>query len=95
MSREIITINDRFTLAKGVDLVVGPFIQLYDKEMQDDPSGEGIVLSWDCYMSTNYLGVNLKADATEADVMKLIRQYIESEGYTFPNPLPEGKTIQP
>lgn len=47
MSRKTIYQDDRFTVVGGVDHMLGEFLQVFDKEMQDEtPEGEGLILDW-------------------------------------------------
>ncbi len=76
MSRVTLFQNDRLTLIGGVDHMLGKFLQLYDKEMQDEtPEGEGLIFDWSqgFGMTTNYTGINVnEANSFE----EAIEQYI-------------------
>jgi hypothetical protein len=37
----------RYTACYGVDHELGRFLQIYDSEFEDDPSGEGLILDFD------------------------------------------------
>jgi hypothetical protein len=60
MSRNITYQDQRLTVVTGVDQVLGNFIQLYDKDMQNEtPEGEGLVFDWSqgFGIETNYTGI--------------------------------------
>ena len=47
MSRKTIYQDSRITVVEGVDHMLGKFLQIFDKEMEDEtPEGEGLVLDW-------------------------------------------------
>ena len=47
MSRKTVYQDNRLTVVRGIDHVLGEFFQIFDKEMENEtPEGEGIVLDW-------------------------------------------------
>jgi hypothetical protein len=47
MSRKITYHDNRLTVVKGNDHIVGKFIQMYDRNMENKTSeGEGLVFDW-------------------------------------------------
>jgi hypothetical protein len=47
MSRHTIYWDERFSVVAGNDHVLGLFVQLFDKEVeQETPEGEGLVFDW-------------------------------------------------
>lgn len=47
MSRKTDYQDSRLTLVSGVDHMLGDFIQLFDKDMENEtPEGEGLVFDW-------------------------------------------------
>jgi hypothetical protein len=47
MSRHTIYWDERFSVVAGTDHVLGLFVQLFDKEMeQETPEGEGLMFDW-------------------------------------------------
>ncbi len=60
MSRIVEYQDERLTLVKGDDHVVGKFLQLFDKSMENEtPEGEGLVLDWSELfgLDVNYTGI--------------------------------------
>ncbi len=90
MSRHTLYQDDRLTLIGGVDHMLGGFLQLYDKEMQNEtPEGEGLVFDWSqgFGMETNYTGINVN-DVNSIE--EVIEQYIneindDSNNFLFKN----------
>ena len=77
MSRQTFYEDDRLTVVKGVDHMLGDFIQMYDNHITDDPSGEGIVLDW----SKEYgYEANLTGLPKTEDPMEIVQQYIAEHG---------------
>ena len=69
--------DKRFTVVSGLDHMLGNFIQLYDKELEDEtPEGEGLVLDWSegFGISSNYTGSPVNNNAQ--DVMLVVGNYI-------------------
>jgi hypothetical protein len=59
MSRTTMYQDARLTVAKGYDVAVGKFIQIFDNEMiNETPEGEGLVLDWSegFQFEVNYTG---------------------------------------
>ena len=59
MSRITTYKDSRLTAVKGTDHMLGEFLQLFDKEMENEtPEGEGLVLDWSerFGMETNLTG---------------------------------------
>lgn len=47
MSRNTLYKDNKLTLVGGDDHMLGKFLQLFDKEMENEtPEGEGLVLDW-------------------------------------------------
>ena len=89
MSRITLYQDDRLTLIGGVDHMLGDFLQLYDKEMQDEtPEGEGLVFDWSkgFGLDTNYTGINPNDINT---IGELVEQYIneinDNNNFLFKN----------
>ena len=77
MSRNTLHRDKRFHLVEGEDHVLGSFIQLFDKDMQDEtPEGEGLVLDWSKMfgMERNYTGV------TGINALDIAMKYMEDQG---------------
>jgi hypothetical protein len=59
MSRKTIYKDERFTVVGGDDHAVGKFLQVFDKELENEtPEGEGLILDWSELfgMETNLTG---------------------------------------
>jgi len=59
MSRQTLYQDSRLTVVGGEDHAVGKFLQLFDKDMQNEtPEGEGLVFDWSTMfgIETNYTG---------------------------------------
>jgi hypothetical protein len=62
MSRKTIYHDERFSLVGGQDHALGVFLQLFDKEMEDEtPEGEGLVLDWSELfgIEINFTGISI------------------------------------
>jgi hypothetical protein len=60
MSRITVHQDKRFHLVKGDDHALGNFLQLFDREMEDQtPEGEGLVIDWSEFfgMEINLTGI--------------------------------------
>lgn len=76
MSRVTIYQDQRLTLVGGHDHMVGDFLQLYDKELQNEtPEGEGLVFDWSQGFGTesNYTGISID---TGKKPIEIIKEYI-------------------
>ena len=86
MSRKEIYRDDRLSVIKGYDHILGRFYQLFDKEIET-PEGEGLVFDWYWRfdIETNFTGIP-KTDAFEEDAKRIICEYLEefAEGETRP-----------
>jgi hypothetical protein len=76
MSRHTLYQDDRLTLIGGVDHILGEFLQLYDKEMQNEtPEGEGLVFDWSKDFGTERNFTGISDDAGKKPI-EIINQYI-------------------
>lgn len=75
MSRETIYNDERLTVVGGQDMVLGNFLQVFDKYLENEtPEGEGLVYSW-----TELRGVeiNLTGISSTTQSKELIDIYIK------------------
>jgi len=86
MSRITLYQDKRLTLIGGEDHMLGSFLQLYDKEKQDEtPEGEGLIYDWSMFFGTetNYTGIPID---TGKKPIEIIREYIkENKGDAHDN----------
>lgn len=78
MSRYTNYQDERFTVVSGHDHMLGKFIQVYDKDLEDEtPEGEGLVLDWSegFGIQTNYIGSPITND--ESNVMNAVTNYLK------------------
>ena len=78
MSRYTNYQDERFTVVSGVDHILGNFIQMYDKTMQEEtPEGEGLILDWSqgFGVSTNYTGEPI--GNSEREVRSAVENYLK------------------
>jgi hypothetical protein len=75
MSRHTVYWDERFSVVAGKDHALGLFIQLFDKEMEDEtPEGEGLMFDWSqgFGVERNLTGISDK----EFNPMEIVNQYI-------------------
>jgi len=75
MSRITFYQDDRLTAVKGVDHMLGEFLQLFDKEMENEtPEGEGLVYDW-----SEFFGVerNLTGIPSSTPPQMIVDTYIK------------------
>jgi len=80
MSRDTVYKDERFALVAGRDHVLGLFVQLFDKKMEDEtPEGEGLVL--DCSqlfgVERNLTGIPIPKEVDFRPI-DIAMQYIEN-----------------
>ncbi|MFA5366330.1 MAG: hypothetical protein WC333_00205 [Dehalococcoidia bacterium] len=78
MSRHTIYWDKRFSVVSGRDHMLGLFVQLFDKEMENEtPEGEGLMFDWSQAFGVerNLTGISGK-DMEELNPMVIINQYI-------------------
>jgi hypothetical protein len=75
MSRIVFYQDDRLTAVKGVDHMLGSFLQLFDKELEHEtPEGEGLILDW----SEGFgLEINLTGEPSVLPPIQIILNYIK------------------
>ena len=69
--------DNKLTVVSGLDHVLGKFIQMYDRDMEEEtPEGEGLVLDWSegFGTSTNYTGNPVTND--ETSIWSAVSEYI-------------------
>ena len=74
MSRNVVYQDKRLELVAGNDHALGKFLQLFDRDMQNEtPEGEGLVLDWSEFfgMESNYTGM------PGTDPLQIAMNYIE------------------
>lgn len=82
MSRITFYQDDRLTAVKGVDHMLGEFLQLYDKELEHEtPEGEGLVLDWNRGFGMER---NLTGESSSLPPEKIIENYINEHKSTEP-----------
>jgi hypothetical protein len=62
MSRKTIYQDSKLTLVAGNDHMLGNFLQLFNKELQDEtPEGEGLIFDWSQKFGVeiNYTGIGV------------------------------------
>lgn len=77
MSRYTNYQDERFTVVSGHDHILGKFIQVYDKDMEEEtPDGEGLILDWSegFGIGINYLGTPISNN--EIEVMTKVGKYL-------------------
>jgi hypothetical protein len=80
MSRIPIYQDQRLTLIGGQDHALGDFLQLFDKDMENEtPDGEGLVFDWSHLFGTevNHTGIDI---STGKKPIEIIKEYI-NENY--------------
>jgi hypothetical protein len=76
MSRVTIYQDQRLTLVGGQDHMLGDFLQLFDKDMENEtPEGEGLVFDWSRFFGTeiNLTGISIN---TGKKPIEIINEYI-------------------
>jgi len=76
MSRITFYQDSRLTAVKGQDHMLGSFLQLYDKDLQNEtPEGEGLVYDWNEFFGTE---VNFTGEPNTLTPMNIVLTYIKA-----------------
>lgn len=77
MSRKTIYHDSRLTLVSGEDHLLGSFLQLFDKKLEDKTAeGEGLIYEWSQRFGTetNFTGIGYDTDQKP---MEICQEYID------------------
>jgi|JFJP01.1.fsa_nt_gi hypothetical protein len=78
MSRKTIYQDSRLTYVSGVDHMLGPFMQLYDKDLEKETTeGEGLIMDWSLQWGYE---INFTGESSELPPAKIARNYIKEHG---------------
>jgi len=77
MSRNTIYRSDKLTVVSGDDHVLGKFLQMYDKDMQDEtPEQEGLLFDW-----SELFGIetNRTGQSNKLEPLVIVNNYIKEK----------------